>query len=183
MAKTKLNVRDMTYVALGAALMAIGAWITIPLAPPLVPFTLQTFAVFTVLMTLGWRRGTYATLVYILLGAVGVPVFAGFRGGIAVLFSTTGGYILGFFAMCAVYAVITGLIKDTVPVRICAGVLGLLTCYAFGTMWFYIVYLRTTGPVGIGTVLTWCVTPYIIPDLCKLSLAALLSSRLRKVIR
>lgn len=177
-----LKTRDMTYIALGAALIAIGAWINIPLAPPLVPFTLQTFAVFAVLMTLGKRRGGFAVLIYILLGAVGVPVFAGFRGGIGALLGATGGYILGFFAMCAVYAAMTSLLRDTAPVRIAACVLGLAACYAFGTVWFYIVYLRTTGPVGIGTVLSWCVLPYIVPDLCKLAAAFLLASRLRKAI-
>ena len=183
MANVKMKTRDMTFIALGAALIAAGAWISIPLAPPLVPFTLQTFAVFAVMMTLGWRRGTYAMLTYILLGAVGVPVFAGFRGGISVLLGSTGGYILGFFAICAVYACMTCLIKDTCFVRIAACTVGLAVCYAFGTVWFYLVYLRTTGPVGITTVLSWCVAPYIVPDLCKLAAATVLANRLRRIIK
>lgn len=166
----------MTYIAMGAALIAVGAWLQVPMVPPLVPFTMQTFAVFTVVLTLGWRRGLAATAVYILLGAVGVPVFAGFRGGVGVLLGSTGGYTLGFAALCAVY----GLFPRRLRLLGCGA--GLLACYAFGTVWFYIVYLRTTGPVGISTVLLWCVVPYLLPDLCKMVLAYFLAGRLRRNI-
>ena len=79
---TKLQVRDLAYTGLFAALMAVCAWISIPVPPPLIPFTLQTMGVFLAVGLLGGKRGTIAVLVYILLGAVGAPVFAGFRGGI-----------------------------------------------------------------------------------------------------
>ena len=94
-AKTRDNTKvlDLVYISIGAALIAICSWISIPTA---VPFTLQTFAVFFVLLSLGGERGTLATLVYVLLGAVGVPVFAGFSGGIGILLGSTGGYIIGF---------------------------------------------------------------------------------------
>ena len=91
---------DLAYVAVCAALMAVCSWISIPAT---VPFTLQTFAVFCSLGLLGGRRGTAAILVYLLLGALGVPVFAGFSGGIGILFGTTGGYLLGFILMGLVY--------------------------------------------------------------------------------
>ena len=76
-----------------AALMAICSWISIPLT---VPFTLQTFAVFVTLGILGGKRGTLSILVFLLLGAIGVPVFAGFTGGMGILLGNTGGYIIGF---------------------------------------------------------------------------------------
>ena len=89
--KTKgLQTRDLAYVAVCAVLMAVCSWISIPAA---VPFTLQTFAVFCSLGFLGGKRGTAAILVYLLLGALGIPVFAGFSGGIGILFGTTGGYL------------------------------------------------------------------------------------------
>ena len=78
-----LQTKDLTYVAVCAVLMAVCSWISIPAT---VPFTLQTFAVFCSLGLLGGRRGTAAILVYLLLGALGVPVFAGFSGGIGILF-------------------------------------------------------------------------------------------------
>ena len=79
---SRLRTLDMAYIALFAVLMAVCAWITVPLPKPLVQFTMQTFAMFMALTTLGGRRGLYAMVVYLLLGAVGVPVFSGFRGGI-----------------------------------------------------------------------------------------------------
>ena len=89
----KLRIVDMAYIALFAALMAVCSWISIPAT---VPFTLQTFAIFAALGLLGGKRGTVAVAVYLLLGAIGVPVFAGFQGGIGALLGTTGGYLLGF---------------------------------------------------------------------------------------
>ena len=89
----RAGVRDLTYIGIMVAFMAVCSWISIPTA---VPFTMQTFAVFLAVGVFGGRRGTMAVLVYILLGAVGMPVFAGFSGGIGVLVGLTGGYIAGF---------------------------------------------------------------------------------------
>ena len=89
----KFSTRDLCFCAIGAALIAVCAWISIPAD---VPFTLQTFAIFAVCGLLGGKRGTVSVLVYLLLGAVGAPVFAGFRGGFASLIGTTGGYLVGF---------------------------------------------------------------------------------------
>ena len=96
----RLRTRDLTYVALCAVLIAVCAWISIP-AP--VPFTLQTFGIFAALTLLGGRRGCYAVAVYLLLGLVGLPVFAGFQGGAGTLLGVTGGYILGFGAAALIY--------------------------------------------------------------------------------
>ncbi|WP_024866858.1 biotin transporter BioY [Butyrivibrio sp. FCS014] len=180
--KTRDNskVLDLVYIAIGAALIAICSWISIPTA---VPFTLQTFAVFFVLLLLGGERGTLATLVYILLGAVGVPVFAGFTGGFGVLFGNTGGYIIGFLFTGLIYILFTRFFKKNIVMKILALVLGLTVCYAFGTAWFMHVYMQNSGEVGLLTVLGWCVFPFIIPDLLKLALAVVLSKRIEPVIR
>ena len=82
----------MAYIALSAALISLCAWLSVP-AP--IPFTMQTFAVFAVAGTLGARRSALALGTYILLGALGLPVFAGFQGGAGALLGATGGYILG----------------------------------------------------------------------------------------
>ena len=170
---------DLAYVAVCAALMAVCSWISIPAT---VPFTLQTFAVFCSLGFLGGKRGTAAILVYLLLGAVGVPVFAGFSGGIGILFGTTGGYLLGFLLMGLVYWLGERLSMDSRNIRIISMILGLLLCYAFGTAWFMFVYARQTGAIALGTALAWCVVPFILPDLVKMVLALLLSGRLRKAL-
>ena len=180
--KTRDNskVLDLVYIAIGAALIAICSWISIPTA---VPFTLQTFAVFFVLLALGGERGTLATLVYVLLGAVGVPVFAGFSGGIGVLLGNTGGYIIGFLLTGLIYILFTKFFKKNIVMKVIALVLGLAVCYAFGTAWFMHVYMKSSGEVGLLTVLGWCVFPFIIPDLIKLALAVVISKRIEPVIK
>lgn len=174
------KVLDLVYIAIGAALIAICSWISIPTA---VPFTLQTFAVFFVLLLLGGERGTIATIVYVLLGAVGVPVFAGFSGGIGILFGSTGGYIIGFLFVGLIYILFTRFFKRNIVMKVVSLILGLAVCYAFGTAWFMHVYMRTSGEVGLITVLGWCVFPFIIPDLIKLALAVVIAKRIEPVIK
>ena len=171
--------KDLTYTALGAVLIAVCSWISVP-AP--VPFTLQTFAVFSVLLLLGGRRGTAAVLVYLLLGAAGVPVFSGFRGGLGALLGATGGYLLGFLLTGLVYRLFERF-TGRVWLRIFALVLGLALCYAFGTLWFVQVYARQTGPISVAAALGWCVFPFLLPDGVKLALALLLSRRLRPLLK
>ena len=178
--KSKLSVRDMAYIALFAVMMAVCSWISIPYV---VPFTLQTFAVFLAVGVLGGRRGTMAVLVYLLMGAVGLPVFTGFSGGIGHLLGSTGGYIVGFVFTALVMWGMERIPGSRTVVLAVSMVLGLLVCYAFGTVWFLMVYARTTGPVGVWTAVGWCVAPYVVPDLVKLALALVLRRRLRRAIR
>ncbi|MBQ3796146.1 MAG: biotin transporter BioY [Butyrivibrio sp.] len=175
-----MKVLDLVYIAIGAALIAICSWISIPTA---VPFTLQTFAVFFVLLLLGGERGTLATLIYVLLGAIGVPVFSGFSGGIGILFGNTGGYILGFLFIGLIYMLFTKAFKKNIVIKVVALVIGLAVCYAFGTAWFMHVYMKSSGEVGLFTVLGWCVFPFIIPDLLKMALAVVISRRIEPVIK
>lgn len=179
-ARKRISVYDLVMVALFAALIAVCAWITIPGA---VPFTLQTMGVFLAVGLLGGKRGTAAVLVYILLGAVGMPVFSGFSGGVGRLLGTTGGYIIGFLvAALAMWAMeaIFGKAKWVLPVSM---LLGLLLCYAFGTAWFLVLYTQTKDAISVASVLSMCVVPFIIPDLLKIALALLLTSRLSKFIK
>ena len=178
--KSKLSVRDMAYIALFAVMMAVCSWISIPYV---VPFTLQTFAVFLAVGVLGGRRGTMAVLVYLLMGAVGLPVFTGFSGGIGHLLGSTGGYIVGFVFTALVMWGMERIPGSRTVVLAVSRVLGLLVCYAFGTAWVLLVYARTTGPVGVWTAVGWCVAPYVVPDLMKLALALVLRRRLRGAIR
>ena len=179
--KKQLSAREIAYIGLGAALIAVCAWISIPLPQPMVPFTLQTFAVCLVCAVFGRKLGLWTVVVYILLGAVGVPVFSGFRGGAGVLLGTTGGYIIGFLFT----ALIVGLAADkfgrTLPVMLAAMAAGIAVCYAFGTAWFVLVYTRSTGAIGVGTALAWCVFPYLLPDALKILLASLLARRLHSL--
>lgn len=178
--KQRMKTLDMVYIALFAVLMAICSWISIP---TVVPFTLQTFAVFLAVGVLGGKRGSTAVLVYILLGAIGIPVFAGFQGGLNVILGNTGGYIIGFIFSALVMWAMEKLLGKKLWVLGLSMVLGLIVCYAIGTVWFMVVYTKNAGAVGLAAVLGWCVIPFIIPDLIKIALALGLSKTLTKVIK
>ena len=111
-----------------------------------------------------------------------VVPFSGFKGGIGVLLNTTGGYIIGFvFSALVMWAFEKSFGKKTWAL-ILSMVLALAVCYAFGTVWFMIVYAKNVGAVGLSAVLGWCVIPFIIPDLAKITLAFILSNRISKAV-
>lgn len=165
-----MKIRDMTRCALFAALLAVCSWLSVPVGDLAV--SMQTFAVFLILDRLGGRKGLIAIGVYVVLGAVGVPVFTGMRAGLGVLAGPTGGYIWGFLAAAGTYWALEGRVPKAVALA-----LGMLVCYACGTVWYELVY----GPLGWWPVIAKCVLPYLIPDGAKLALAMLVARRLRKV--
>lgn len=178
--KQKMKTTDMVYIAVFAVLMAICSWISIP---TVVPFTLQTFAVFLAMSVLGGKRGCLSILVYLLLGAVGIPVFSGFQSGVAVIFGRTGGYIIGFvFAALIMWAMEMLPWKKT-WVQILSMLLGMITYYFIGTIWFMEVYAKDSGEIGLMAVLGWCVFPFIVPDLIKMALALALSKRIKGIMK
>lgn len=156
----------MVLCALFAALMAVCAWLSIPM--PDIAFTMQTFGVFLTLGVLGGKWGSVSICIYLALGAVGMPVFAGFRGGLGVLLGATGGYIWGFLASGLVYWAMEGLCR---PLALGAG---LLVCYVCGSLWFGVY----AGGAGLAAAVMKCVLPYLVPDICKLVLAERLARRL-----
>ena len=171
----KTNVTQLVYCALFAALIVVFAQLSIHIGP--VPISLATFGVMMAGLLLGWKYGAVSVLVYILLGAVGVPVFAGFKGGVSALVGATGGYIVGYLP----YAIISGLPlptlqKDAVG-RFLLMEIGTVACYVLGTLWFMHVTGRTWyDSLGI------CVTPFLPGDAAKMVLATLLAPRLRKAL-
>ena len=176
---SRLGTKDIAITALFVAVMAVCSWISIPAT---VPFTLQTFGVFLSVGLLGGKRGSLAVLVYLLLGAVGLPVFSGFTGGIGHLLGPTGGYIIGFIFSALLMWLAERLFGKSVTVLAVSMIAGLIVCYAFGTSWFMSVYTKNTGEIGLMTALGWCVIPYIIPDVAKIVLAVLLTRRLRPYV-
>jgi len=168
MGKTK----NLSRIALGAAALTICAWLSIPTP---VPFTMQSMAVLTVSALLGSKMGSACVAVYLLLGAVGIPVFSGFRGGIQVLLGPTGGYLVGFL-LCAF---VTGWIskKSTSTKILMAGMaIGMFLCYVFGTLWYVLFYANG----GWKTILLTCVVPFLLPDAMKLFISVFLVRRVRK---
>ncbi len=173
--KKKFKTIDIVYVGLFAALIAVCAWIAIPLT---VSITLQTFAICLTAGLLGWKRGTLTVVIYILLGMIGLPVFTGFKSGIAAVTGPTGGYIVGFIFT----ALIVGLAADKIGKKLWQNILfmviGVLVCYLFGTVWFTIAY-----KVSFASALSTCVFPFLLPDGVKIVLAAVLVNRLKKFVK
>ena len=179
----------MALIAISAALITVCSWISIPIGP--VPFTLQTLAILAVMLTIGGKRGTIAVAVYLALGAVGVPVFAGFKGGIASFAGPTGGFLVGFVVAGLVFWLLEKvafkkLMKGTVKTWIFGVLISVifeLVMYVVGVIWFMTVYAAQTGPVGLATVLGWCVIPFIVPDIVKLVVAVLIAERAGKIVK
>lgn len=173
-----LKIRNMVLCALFAALMAVCAWMAVPLGS--IVFTMQSFAVFLALLTLGGSRGAVAVLVYLCLGAVGLPVFSGFRGGLGALFGVTGGYLWGFAASGLVYWLLTGLFGE--KMRIPAVILGMLSYYICGMLWMSFSQLGGFTEDAMVTAFLQGVLPYLLPDAVKIALAFLLSQRLKRFV-
>ena len=161
------STKNMVLCALFASLIAICAWISVPVFD--IAVTLQTFAVFLTLGLLGGKQGSAAILIYLLLGAAGMPVFSGFRGGIGVLAGVTGGYLWGFLLSGFVYWALARFGK--LPAMIA----GQLVCYLCGSIWFY---LYAGG--GLWVIVLRCVVPYLIPDAIKIALSYSLCRRLSR---
>lgn len=174
------KIKNMVYISLGAVLMSVCSIITVPFA---VPFTMQTFGVFMVLLLLGGKKGSASILLYILLGVFGIPVFSGFGSGFGYLLGPTGGFIIGFAFSGAVYLALELFLGKNGKLRILGLASSLLTCYAFGTGW-YMVYCSMNGvEMGLIYALSICVFPYMLPDVLKLCFSCILYKRLEKHIK
>ena len=181
---------DLVLAAISAALITICSWISLNIMD--IPFTLQTFGILLVLFTTGGKRGSISILIYILLGLVGVPVFAGFKSGPAALIGPTGGFIVGFLAAGLVYWLVDSRwFKDMkkksrtsrLVFSIIEGLIVEVILYCVGVSWFMFVYTRNTGAIGIGSVLTLCVIPFLVPDAVKLAIAAVTSLRTVGIVK
>lgn len=169
--------KDLITVALCSVLITICSWITIP---TIVPFTLQTFAIFLIYDLFGGKCTTCSVLLYLLLGLAGFPVFSGFCGGVGVLLGSRGGYLSGFLlASLFMWASETLFGKK---LRILFMLLGLFFCYLIGTLWFWVITSNASDPASLFLMLKWCIAPFILPDLVKLSLACNVGKRLRRFL-
>ena len=174
------KITDMAKISLCSVFIAVCSWIAVPGA---VPFTLQTFGVFFVLLILGGKRATVSLIIYLCIGALGVPVFSHFKGGIGVLFGATGGFLIGFVVMSLLYWLITSFFGKSGFVKISALLIGDAVCFAFGTVWYITVFLNGFSSGNIRAALTLCVVPFIIPDVLKLILAYTVAKKCSSVIK
>ena len=179
MQKQRINssIMTITTAAISVALITVCAWISISAFGPFVPFTLQTLAVFVIGALFDLKTGVISLCVYILLGTFGVPVFSGFKSGIGAVTGPTGGYILGFLFAVITICLFKKIKSDSIVCLAIGMIAGLIVCYTFGTIWFYLVFMHNGETKSILSILGMCVVPFIIPDLVKMAAAVVLANR------
>ncbi len=156
--------------ALAPSVISVSAMLTVPFFA--IPFTLQSFAILTVLGLFGAKIGGAALLLYLALGAVGLPVFSGFTGGIGVLAGPTGGFLLGFLFAIPAFALLR-------RKPLFAMILSVFLYDLVGSLWYYFLYASGNGYLAV---LGTTVLPFLLPDIAKLALAFLIVKRLKKHI-
>lgn len=186
------NLYKLVLTGIFTAVVAVCSWITVPLPFTQVPINLAILGVLLAGGFLGSKYGSLSLLIYILLGAVGIPVFAGFGAGLGTLAGPTGGYIAGYI-LCAAIAGIGSAVSVSSTSRKSSGsreasphpalrlaffmALGVIVCYAFGTIW-YVILMKTSLWAG----LLLCVFPFIPFDALKIAAAVFLVRRLRHIV-
>ena len=166
-----MKTKDLTLSALLAALICVFAPLSIPVGP--VPISLATFAIYIASSAFRMRHGLVATVVYIIAGCFGLPVFSSFTGGFQMLFGVTGGYIWGYVPLSAGIGMILKTGKNRFLAYPGAMVFGTLLLYVCGTAWF--MFVSGSGFFAAAAV---CVVPFLPGDAVKIAVASLISFKL-----
>ncbi len=171
-----MKTRDMTLIAVMAALICVAGPLTIPAGP--IPLSLATFAVYMAGSVLGRKRGTIAVVLYLIIGVIGVPVFSGFSGGFQKLAGVTGGYLVGYLS-CAYLAGVGGEQREKTGwwFHVLMMVIGTILLYTVGTA----VFMLHTGN-ALGAALSLCVIPFLPGDAVKIAATAFLTVPVRRAI-
>lgn len=174
------RLRDMTATALMAALLCVLGPIMIPIG--VIPFSLQVLAVYLAVYALGMGRGTVAVIVYLLMGCVGLPVFAGFSGGAARLIAPAGGFLVGFIPLAMISGWAIDHFEGRLVLQFVGMFVGLVVLYVLGTAW-----LAYSAGLTLNRALQAAVYPFVAVDtvkiLCAMLLGRALRSRLKKAIK
>ena len=169
------QLKRMVYAALMAALTAVGAYIAIPIGP--VPIVLQNLFVMLTGLLLGGRWGAISIGVYLVAGAVGLPVFAGGTGGVGKFVGPTGGYLMGFVAAAYLIGMISERGRGRVIIDVLAMVAGTAIIYAFGVAWLKVI----TG-ISLSKAIAVGMLPFLIGDVIKIAAAVPIARTLRPII-
>lgn len=173
-----VKIKKMVFAALFAALIAVGAYIKIPITPLGVPITLQTFFVLLAAVTLGRNWGTASILVYLVVGFIGFPVFAGGNSGIGIIFGPTGGYLYSFILVALIVGWLSDKTKNKTPVAMFAiAVLGSIIILGIGT-----IHLAFSSGVPMSAAFAGGFAPFFVGDMIKSFAIALLSPALIKKV-
>lgn len=167
MSKTK----DIVICAFFAAVICITAPFSIPVG--VVPITMALFSIPLAAFVGGSKRGAISTLVYMMIGLAGMPVFSGFKGGFSVIMSPTGGFALSYVLMAIILGRCVKTNKISRVILFCTE--SLLVCYVFGTAWF--MFLTKSDLIKA---LCLCIFPFIPFDIVKLALAYIVGTTVRK---
>lgn len=171
MQNSKISIQDICSIAIMTAITAVMAQISIPM-PMGVPMTMQTFAVTLAGVILGAKRGAISMIVYVLLGAVGVPVFAGFSGGAQNLIGPTGGFLLSFPIMAFLIGIGVQMKKKRGMFTLFL-ILGTVSNYVVGVIMFCVIM-----KASVWTGITACVLPFIPTAIIKAVVASVLGLRI-----
>ena len=166
-----ISVRDMTFTALFAAVLCVVAPVSIPIGP--IPLSLATFIIYLAAGTLGWKYGVISVALYVMIGAVGVPVFSGHQGGFHRIVGVTGGYIVGYIPLALATGIAANMSKK-IWVLALGMVVGRLLLYTLGTAWFMLQSGRS-----LAESLALCVTPFLPGDAGKIVAACIIAPQLR----
>ncbi len=169
-----MKLRDIAFVAIGCALLCVLAPLSIPIGA--VPITLATFAVYLIGAIYSPIKATAAVALYVLLGLAGVPVFSGYKSGLAVLSGPTGGFIIGYIPAVLIQSILTTKFKEKKASYVFGIILGTIFIYGFGLAWFLI---STNGKYTFNQAMATCVYPFLIGDTVKLVVSVILGYRLR----
>lgn len=170
-----IEARDMTRAAAAVALLAVSAWVTVPLGP--VPFTLQTMALTFVTVALPGREGLLATAVYVVLGGLGAPLFSGMRGGAGVLFGPTGGFILGFVVAAGLCALVRRAMAPSAARDVLSAAVTIACSHAFGVAW-----LAAAGGMGVPQAFLVGSAPFLLLDAIKGGCGIVLARGVRRAV-
>lgn len=169
----KIRTKQMVLIALMTAVTCVLGPLSIPLPFSPVPISLTNFAIFLAIFVLGMKNGTISFIIYLLLGAVGVPVFSSFRGGLQVLAGPTGGYLIGFIFLALIMGFALDHFDRKLVPTIIGMIIGMAVCYAFGTVW-----LAKLLSLSFKEGLMMGVIPYLPGDAAKIIIAAIVGPKL-----
>lgn len=169
----KIRTKQMVLIALMTAVTCVLGPLSIPLPFSPVPISLTNFAIFLSIFVLGMKSGTISFIIYLLLGAVGVPVFSSFRGGFQVLAGPTGGYLIGFIFLALIMGFALDHFDRKLVPTIIGMIIGMAVCYAFGTVW-----LAKLLSLSFKEGLMMGVIPYLPGDAAKIIIAAIVGPKL-----
>ena len=169
----KIKTKQMVLIALMTAVTCVLGPLSIPLPFSPVPISLTNFAIFLAIFVLGMKNGTISFIIYLLLGAIGVPVFSSFRGGLQVLAGPTGGYLIGFIFLALIMGFALDHFDRKLVPTIIGMIIGMAVCYAFGTVW-----LAKLLSLSFKEGLMMGVIPYLPGDAAKIIIAAIVGPKL-----